>query len=51
MPTLGFAGYDVEIARDCHEAIMMVKEKGVPYAISFDHDLGAEENGESKRPP
>lgn len=33
------------IARTVDEAISMCKVKGLPWFISFDHDLGDEENG------
>jgi hypothetical protein len=38
----------VEIAKDCAEAIALVQELGVPELISFDHDLGKEDTGAIK---
>lgn len=34
---------DLIIARTSKEAIEIVKQKGVPYFIYFDHDLGGED--------
>ena len=39
---------EVLIARDCDEAIALVKELGVPEWISFDHDLGKFDTGVTK---
>lgn len=36
------------IARDCADAIALVKELGVPALISFDHDLGVDHVGQVK---
>ncbi|MCK5293879.1 MAG: hypothetical protein KAJ49_04455 [Arcobacteraceae bacterium] len=34
------------IARSYEEAIKIIEENGVPYFISFDHDLGVDENNQ-----
>jgi len=39
---------EVLVARDCDEAIALVNDLGVPELISFDHDLGSDENGRVK---
>jgi hypothetical protein len=38
-------GDDVLIARDCEEAKDLIADYGCPTCISFDHDLGSDENG------
>lgn len=37
------------VARDVPEAIAVVRQHGVPSVISFDHDLGEDENGRIKQ--
>lgn len=34
------------IARNYHDAVWMVKNYGIPYHISFDHDLGPSDDRE-----
>lgn len=34
---------EIKIARNSDEAISILKEFGIPYSISFDHDLGGDD--------
>ena len=40
--------YPAVVARDCDEAIGLIAGFGLPKLISFDHDLGKNENGTVK---
>ena len=40
--------YPAVVARDCDEAISLIAGFGLPKLISFDHDLGKDENGAVK---
>lgn len=38
---------DLFVVRTVQDAIKMIEDKGVPYKIYFDHDLGEDSNGDS----